>query len=151
MSYLSIHEMTQFGQLFTIDAPLATARISEDGVQRSSSRSSTHRPSEEAHGSSQASDEPVSELEDDEQPIIILPEDLIEPRSISPGTQSSRKGKEKESLWFDPADELVNIDLNGERRMRKLARGKNGNSKVGGKEFEKRLREQYVRLDPVEY
>ena len=142
--------MTHFGQLFTIDAPLATAHIRKDGIQRVSSRSPAVRAAEEGDGTLVVSDGPLSDLEDNDQPIITLPDDLIELRSVSP-TLSTRKGKEKEPLWYDTADELVNIDLNGERRMRKLARGKSGDSRVGGKEYEKRLREQYVWLDPVEY
>ncbi len=123
--------------MFTIDAPYAPGYAIEDGDgSTSSSQSSDDEDSQE--DSLVSSDE-----EDSDRPSISLPDDLIDLRSAFPSLRT-RKGKEKASLWRDPADELVNVDLNGERRMRKLARGKGGDTKVGGKELEKRLREQYV-------
>ncbi len=130
--------MIQRLQLFTIDAPLAT-KLSEDENEGSSSGSVNGAIDEDEDR--QSALEISSDEDDAERPSISLPDDLINLRSPSP-SRPSRKAKEKEPLWRDPADELVNIDLNGERRMRKLARGKGGDGKVGGKELEKRLRQQ---------
>ena len=87
---------------------------------------------------------------EDDNVEVTFPDDLRSPspaasssrsRSISPG---SRKGKEREALWTDPADEVVSVDLLKDKRMRKLARGKNGDADgvVTGVELSKRLREQ---------
>jgi hypothetical protein len=72
-----------------------------------------------------------------DQPTITLPPDLYD------GPISGTAGKKgKPPLWVDQADQAVRVDLEEERRLRKLARGKQGATKVSGVELEKRLREQ---------
>ncbi len=49
----------------------------------------------------------------------------------------------KRALWHDPADEMVSVTLANDKRLRKLARGKEGEaSKVQAKDLEKKLRGQ---------
>ncbi len=51
----------------------------------------------------------------------------------------------KQALWQDPSDEQVSVRLSDDKRLRKLARGKEGeDSDVRGKELETKLRAQYV-------
>ena len=129
-------------QLFTIDAPLAPGYSSEDEAESGLSQTSRDHDEEEAGPSV---DSETSDKDESDRPSISLPDDLFDIRSASSSPSlPSRKGKEKAPLWHDPADDLVNVDLNGEKRMRKLARGKGGDGKVRGKELEKRLREQCV-------
>ncbi|OCF44724.1 hypothetical protein I317_01413 [Kwoniella heveanensis CBS 569] len=82
------------------------------------------------------------------RPTITLPEDLIDD-SLSP--RDNKKGKERQAVWHDPADDLVGVDLSENRRLRKLDRGKKRRLEgelVGGKELQERLREQFERLHP---
>jgi hypothetical protein len=99
----------------------------------------------------------------DNAPTVQLPPGLIElPHSPPPGPSGLKrkkggdvngsqgddgKGKGKMPLWVDEADENVQVDMESDKRMRKLARGKQGDqTNIPGKELEKRLREQYVVL-----
>ena len=52
------------------------------------------------------------------------------------------KGKGK-AIWHDSADERINVDMEKDNRMKKLARGKKGGV-VDGAELQKRLKQQYV-------
>jgi hypothetical protein len=52
------------------------------------------------------------------------------------------KGKGK-AVWHDSADERINVDMEQDKRLKKLARGKKG-SLVDGAELQKRLKQQYV-------
>ena len=54
------------------------------------------------------------------------------------------KGKGK-AIWHDSADERINVDMEKDNRMKKLARGKKGGN-VDGAELQKRLKQQYVHL-----
>ena len=63
-------------------------------------------------------------------------------QNISPDTGTAPSTRKK-ALWHDPADELVSVTLADDKRLRKLARGKEGqDSKVQGKDLEKKLRGQ---------
>jgi hypothetical protein len=56
------------------------------------------------------------------------------------GTASTAR---KQSLWHDPADDSISVNMADDKRLRKLARGKEGqSSRVQGKELEKKLRGQ---------
>ena len=52
------------------------------------------------------------------------------------------KGKGK-AVWHDAADERINVDMEKDNRLKKLARGKKGGL-VDGAELQKRLKQQYV-------
>ena len=82
---------------------------------------------------------------------ITFPDDLRSPSPTASSSRSrsaspaSRKGKERQVLWKDPADQAIAVDLLKDKRMRKLARGKGGvdaEAVVTGRELEQRLREQ---------
>lgn len=99
----------------------------EDGVEEQTSDSGEEEEDEdEGEG---------SDIDDDVD--IIMPEDQYDltKEKVEPQT------KIKPSAWHDPSDGTIGIDLAEVRRLKKLARGK-PNSKVGGAELEKRLREQ---------
>jgi U3 small nucleolar RNA-associated protein 18 len=53
------------------------------------------------------------------------------------------KGKGK-AVWQDPSDELLSVDMEGDRRLKKLARGKGKKGVVNGQELQLKLKEQYV-------
>lgn len=114
---------------------------------------------------SEASDEEEeqdpADFDDDEddpasRPSISRPSNVVDYVGASRGRSASpsaaEKGKAKAPLWTDPADEAARVDMEGDRRMRKLARGQRGqkgvgaDGKVDGKELQRRLREQCVFL-----
>ena len=107
-------------KLFTIDVPILSGALSED---EGGSSSQSSKGADEQQDGDQV-ERHLPEETDSDGPVISLPDHLVDLRSVRSSSSSSRKGKEKEPLWHDPADELVNIDLNGESRLRKLARGK---------------------------
>jgi hypothetical protein len=72
------------------------------------------------------------------RPTITLPPDIYD----GPETKTSGRKKGKAAVWSDPADAVLRVDLEEEKRLKKLARGKEGSTKVSGVELEKRLREQ---------
>jgi len=63
------------------------------------------------------------------------------------GSASSAR---KQSLWHDPADDSISVNMADDKRLRKLSRGKEGeSSRVQGKELEKRLRGQFEKVHPT--
>lgn len=80
----------------------------------------------------------VSEDEFENEPTI---EFMEEPYEEVP---EARPQDEKQQLWHDAADDTVSVSLKSSRRMRKLARGKEGVDRVNGSELQSKLREQYV-------
>jgi hypothetical protein len=49
----------------------------------------------------------------------------------------------KQALWVDEADERINVDMEEDKRLRKLVRGDvEGGKDISGKELEKKLRAQ---------
>lgn len=149
-------------QLFMIDAPVASgsssssASESEDGEESEDSEDEQEQESNdeedgEVDGENAPSDtgsESGGEEEDSEEGgesgeedvDIILPDDQYDVDAEA-ADRKKVKAPSKPSAWQDPTDELIGLDLNEIRRLKKLARGKS-NSKVGGAELEKRLREQ---------
>lgn len=72
------------------------------------------------------------------RPTITLPPDIYDgPEAVTTGRK-----KGKNAVWSDPADAVLRVDLEEEKRLKKLARGKEGSTKVSGVELEKRLRVQ---------
>jgi hypothetical protein len=57
-------------------------------------------------------------------------------------TEPRAKGKSRACVWSDPADGAINVNLENDKRLRKLARGKGKGAEVTGSELEERLREQ---------
>jgi U3 small nucleolar RNA-associated protein 18 len=99
------------------------------------------RPRARASSSASASSSGSSGSEDDGRAV-----NKNKNKSKSKGKATS-KPKGKQPLWLDPADQLISVDLENDKRLRKLARGVNG-STVKGKELEKRLRQQYESIHP---
>lgn len=90
------------------------------------------------------SDEPGSSededlMEGEEDVEITLPENQYD--IDEQDEEAENRKQQKRAVWSDPSDELIGLDLNEIKRLRKLARGKKS-SKVGGFELERRLREQ---------
>ncbi|WRT66844.1 uncharacterized protein IL334_003807 [Kwoniella shivajii] len=166
--------------LFTIDAPLATDyEIDLDGLpddqpssddegsdaesssagsssgssSLSSSSSASSVAGNEFVATSSRSSSPSSELDgegeevDTNKPSITLPDDIVDFQV----EEAKLKGKGKQSVWNDPADEMIGVDMSENRRLRKLDRGKKRKIEgelIDGKELQDRLREQFERLHP---
>jgi hypothetical protein len=77
----------------------------------------------------------VAEDPDDTPPIITLPDDIEE---ADPGIPLAETGP----LWRDPSDDLISVSLDADRRLKKLARGRQSIGEVGGNVLQERLREQ---------
>lgn len=60
----------------------------------------------------------------------------------SAGADASRKGKGRQAIWQDESDRAIVVDAEKDRRLKKVARGKEGGSHLTGEELELRLREQ---------
>ncbi|KAL7422468.1 U3 snoRNP protein [Cryptotrichosporon argae] len=111
----------QDDELFTVDAGLAPADMSDAGE--------------------------VSE--DDAEPVFeFVAEDDDDGEDDE--DEQAAGGARQESLWHDPADDAVTASLVEDKRLRKLARGKDkvDGEVVGGRELQRRLREQYERVHP---
>lgn len=48
------------------------------------------------------------------------------------------------AVWHDPSDERITVDMEGDKRLKKLARGKGKKAVVNGQELQRKLKEQYV-------
>ena len=77
-------------------------------------------------------------VDEDAEPELEFPSDMED--ELPSGTKAKGKGKAS-GVWSDPSDELVRVDLEANRLLKKLGRGK-GDPNVNGAELEKRLREQ---------
>jgi U3 small nucleolar RNA-associated protein 18 len=99
----------------------------------------------EEHESGSEEDEDEEDVKDeesgDEEVDITMPEDQYDISAEKDRKPTEFKARTKPCVWSDPSDGLIGLDLSEIRRLKKLARGK-PNSKVGGAELEKRLREQ---------
>lgn len=95
---------------------------------------------EESAQSDSEPDDVGSDEDEDDDVDVALPEDSYD---VTEEMMRSAREKpiERKSVWHDPSDDLIGIDLEEVRRLKKLARGKK-NSKVGGAELQARLREQ---------
>ncbi|WVF72494.1 hypothetical protein IAT40_007310 [Kwoniella sp. CBS 6097] len=153
--------------LFMVDAPLAPQyQLDLDGSSSSISSSSSDSDEDEDEDAENEFRAISPALDDDNdqtdhqaadpreekgknRPTITLPEDLVDLEKYH--REKDKKGKEREAVWTDPADDLVGVDLSENRRLRKLDRGKKRKLEgelVGGKELQGRLREQFERLHP---
>lgn len=72
---------------------------------------------------------------DTNEPQLEFPADLQ--------TALPQRKKKSKGIWTDPSDELITVNVDANRRTKKLGRGK-GDPQISGVEFEKRLRAQYV-------
>lgn len=70
---------------------------------------------------------------DDEDPLIPL-------QAVQPAR--------KEAAWTDPDDTKVQVSLSTHKRLRKL-RETREDDQVGGREYERRLRKQYEKINPT--
>lgn len=50
----------------------------------------------------------------------------------------------RRAVWHDPSDERITVNMEGDKRLKKLARGKGKKSVVNGQELQRKLKEQYV-------
>lgn len=73
---------------------------------------------------------------------IIVPENQydLDPEAEEQARLATQK-RLKPAAWHDPSDDLIGVDLDEIKRLKKLARGKK-TSKVRGSELERRLRDQ---------
>ncbi|EIW86071.1 WD40 repeat-like protein [Coniophora puteana RWD-64-598 SS2] len=69
------------------------------------------------------------------------------PSQPTPFLSASRKGK-KAAAWADPDDTNVEVSLASKNRLRKL-RDAPSEDVVGGREYERRLRRQFERINPT--
>ncbi|BGP34186.1 U3 snoRNP protein [Rhodotorula toruloides] len=70
-----------------------------------------------------------------------------EDRQVSAPKPAMRTRNLRQAAWFDPADEELQISLQGEKRLRKL-RDAAAEDVVSGLEYESRLRRQFEKLHP---
>ncbi|GAA5823947.1 hypothetical protein JCM3770_004142 [Rhodotorula araucariae] len=112
--------------LFFVDVPpTASTSGTKDAAQ------STLPPSSPS-GSTAAS---VAADSDDESPVAAPKPKALVSRNL------------RQSAWYDPADETLQISLQGQKRLRKL-RDAAGEDVVNGLEYESRLRRQFEKLHP---
>ncbi|WWC85185.1 uncharacterized protein L201_000043 [Kwoniella dendrophila CBS 6074] len=83
---------------------------------------------------------------------IELPDDIIDLEIES--EKLKLKSQSSKCIWNDPSDDLIgSMDLNDNRRLKKLERGKKRklnkqDNLINGKELQEKLREQFERLHP---
>ncbi|BGO93747.1 hypothetical protein NBRC10512_006627 [Rhodotorula toruloides] len=70
-----------------------------------------------------------------------------EDHQVSAPKPAMRTRNLRQAAWFDPADEELQISLQGEKRLRKL-RDAAAEDVVSGLEYESRLRRQFEKLHP---
>ena len=104
---------------------------SEEDSDASSDSGSGHSITFDDHHASSTKTSKKRKSGEDAEPIIDLPEDL----------QDELPSRRKGGVWTDPADQAIRVDLEANRMLKKLGRGK-GDPKISGVELEKRLREQ---------
>jgi U3 small nucleolar RNA-associated protein 18 len=157
--------------LFTVDAPLAEIGSDSDSeddmpdIGRDSDEEDDEDGDEQDFEDSEKEDEDEDEEEEDEEdsgsdsapefdvasenegeyeetganaPKITVPKGVVD----FDEEEINGKGKGK-AVWHDAADERVNVDMEKDNRLKKLARGKKGGV-VDGAELQKRLKQQYV-------
>ncbi|ODN99333.1 hypothetical protein I350_07504 [Cryptococcus amylolentus CBS 6273] len=147
--------------LFTVDAPMADDfQIDIDGQPSPHSDSSSSSDSDddehEFHAFSPSANDQDDELHfasDDEEddahrPTLDFPSGLIDLEEEY--EKQAKKGKA--TLWEDPADQMVAVDIAGDKRLKKIDRGKRkamSGEKVEGRVLQARLQEQFETLHPV--
>ena len=87
-----------------------------------------------------------SDAEDDEE--VITPEN-DEDKEITGRKDTSQQSKTpKAPAWTDPDDVNVQVSLSSNNRLRKL-RDAPSDDTVSGREYERRLRRQFERINPI--
>lgn len=134
----------------------------EDDGEASDSASEDDEESEDEGLEFEAGDQEEDEIDYEQEqgyeedgpnaPSIYVPPEVVDipnRSDLADGDEGNAhtQGKQRKAIWHDPADDLVTVNLEDDRRLRKLARGVNG-SVVKGKEFQKRLRQQFEALHP---
>lgn len=152
--------------MFTVDAPLAEFSQGNDsdseddmpdrGVDsdsddeeedlEKSDRDQEEEDEEESGSESDSDSAPEFDVESESEgqyeetganaPRITIPNGVVD----FDEEEINGKGKGK-AIWHDSADERVNVDMEKDNRLKKLARGKKGGV-VDGAELQKRLKQQ---------
>ena len=71
------------------------------------------------------------------------------PLNLTDEVPEAGPSRSRKTIWTDPSDELIQVDLTQMPRLRKLGRGTKG-GRINGLELEKRLRQQRVFSIPSE-
>lgn len=107
----------------------------EDGASGSEDEESGDEDSQESGESDESDDE-----DEDEDQVE------VDTHKIA-STSTSATGR-KAPAWTDPDDANLNVSLASNRRLRKL-RDAASEDAVGGKEYERRLRRQFEKINPT--
>ncbi|GAA5843255.1 hypothetical protein JCM5353_000721 [Sporobolomyces roseus] len=110
--------------LFFFDAPATTAA----GL----TTTTESLPSDEDSSEDSSDDD----LSDDEEQVSINKNSALKSRNL------------RQAAWYDPADEELQISLQGQKRLRKL-RDAAAEDVVSGLDYENRLRRQFEKLHPT--
>jgi U3 small nucleolar RNA-associated protein 18 len=152
--------------LFTVDAPLAeigSDSDSEDDMPDIGRDSDDEDEDEQDFEDSEKEDEDEDEEDEEDSRSDSAPEfdvasenegeyeetganapKITVPNGVVDFDEEEINGKGKgKAVWHDAADERVNVDMEKDNRLKKLARGKKGGV-VDGAELQKRLKQQYV-------
>jgi len=153
-------------QLFTVDAPLAefgSDSEDEDDMPDIGRDSDEDEEEDEEEQDFEESDEEAEQDDEDDSGSDSAPEfdvasetegeyqetganapKITVPNGVVDFDEEEINGKGKgKAVWHDAADERVNVDMEKDNRLKKLARGKKGGL-VDGAELQKRLKRQYV-------
>jgi U3 small nucleolar RNA-associated protein 18 len=155
--------------LFTVDAPLAEIGSDSDSeddmpdIGRDSDEEDDEDEDEQDFEDSEKEDEDEDEEDEEDSGSDSAPEfdiasenegeyeetganapKITVPKGVVDYDEEEINGKGKgKAVWHDAADERVNVDMEKDNRLKKLARGKKGGV-VDGAELQKRLKQQYV-------
>ncbi|RXK39981.1 hypothetical protein M231_02776 [Tremella mesenterica] len=122
------------------------SRSEENSDEDTSQSEDEHDHSNDELSSSRlAKHKQTPQEEEEEEDAYIIPAPNVTDFSELIEVEDGEKRKKK--LWRDPADDAILVDLDSDKRLRKLGRGKGG-GKVNGVELERRLRQQYEALHP---
>jgi len=110
----------------------------DESVASSSTSSSSRGPHAQATSTSSTKKEKRQAENGNGEPTIEFPDDLDD---VLPEERAQARGSK--AVWSDPSDSAVRIDIEANRLLKKLGRGK-GDPNINGTELEKRLREQCV-------
>lgn len=128
----------------TGDEEEGSDRDDEDEDEDEDDSGDESEASSSSSGSSRASPAPVTKKDKRQaenvngEPTIEFPDDLDDEL---PEDRARARGSK--AVWNDPSDSAVRVDVEANRLLKKLGRGK-GDPNISGTELEKRLREQCV-------
>ncbi|WVQ71357.1 hypothetical protein IAR50_000885 [Cryptococcus sp. DSM 104548] len=145
--------------LFTVDAPMVDDfELDIDGQPSPSDSSSGSESDDDEHEfrafspSTNAQDDELHFASDEEdeadRPTLDFPSGLVDLEEEY--EKIAKKGKA--TLWEDPADQMVAVDIAGDKRLKKIDRGKRKavvGDKVEGRVLQARLQEQFETLHPL--